>query len=432
MPVYQTQPQEDKLPPGHSEESLHLLTSALEAAANGIAITDTSGKILWVNHAFSTLTGYAFDEVVGGNPRVLKSGAHDQNFYQTLWETVTSGRVWQSEIINRRKDGTHYHEEMTITPVKDEANQVTHFIAVKHNVSARKQAEAERAQMEVQLRHAQKMESIGQLAAGIAHEINTPIQYVGDNVRFLEESFKDLGRLLAAQQLALASDGDAGSRETARTDARQIAQQVDLEYLLREVPTAIQQTLDGIDRVSRIVRAMKEFSHPGARDKAPSDLNKIIENTVIVARNEWKYVATMKLELDPALPLVSCIQGDIGQVVLNLVINAAHAIEGRPQKSDQGVIQISTSRDRDRAVIQVSDTGTGIPEPIRERIFDPFFTTKEVGQGTGQGLALVHAAVVDKHGGEISFATEEGVGTTFTVRLPFSNGSAKASVITSP
>jgi signal transduction histidine kinase len=191
-------------------------------------------------------------------------------------------------------------------------------------------------------------------------------------------------------------------------------------YLAEEIPKAIEQSLEGIERISKIVRSMKEFSHPGTYDKVAIDINRAIENTVTVARSEWKYVAEMMTEYDPSLPLVPCLPGDFNQVILNLIINATHAVSdivGDGSKG-KGAIKVSTHHQGNWAEIRISDTGPGIPEEIRSKIFDPFFTTKEVGKGTGQGLAISHSVIVDKHKGTLDFETEAGKGTTFIIRLP--------------
>jgi PAS domain S-box-containing protein len=280
----------------------------------------------------------------------------------------------------------------------------------------------ERHAVDDQLRSAQKMEAIGQLAAGIAHEINTPIQYVGDNTQFLKDSWNQVTSTLeVAQKLSdtIKTGGD-GASVCAAFDAS--VKSSDLSYLREEVPKAIDQTLDGVERVAKIVRAMKEFSHPGSEDKQAVDLNKAVEATVTIARNEWKYVADVELKLDRDLPLVMCLAGEINQVLLNLLVNAAHAIAEAQQKTgkDRGTITISTLRDGSWMELRIQDSGTGIPEHIRDKVFDPFFTTKEVGKGTGQGLTLAQTVVVKKHSGKIWFESGPEIGTTFFVRLPLS------------
>jgi signal transduction histidine kinase len=278
--------------------------------------------------------------------------------------------------------------------------------------------------LELQLAQAQKLESIGQLAAGIAHEINTPTQYVGDNLEFLQYAFEDFSRVCEICDGVLAAA--KGSSLTGATIADMEAKLADInvEYLRVQVPKAIQQSLDGVKRVASIVRAMKEFSHPGTGEKARIDLNAAIESTVTVSRNEWKYVADVVTEYDAGLPYVNCLPGELNQVILNVIVNAAHAIGdvvGSGSKG-KGKITIRTRRDGDFAEIAISDTGSGIPENIRGRIFDPFFTTKHVGRGTGQGLAIAHNVVVERHGGYITFKTEVGQGTTFFIRLPIEGG----------
>jgi signal transduction histidine kinase len=281
--------------------------------------------------------------------------------------------------------------------------------------------------MEIQLRHAQKLESIGQLAAGIAHEINTPTQFIGDNLHFMQDVFKDLGSLLGQyNQLLQAARSQSFARGLAEEIEKTI-QTMDLANLEEELPKSINQALSGVQRVAKIVQAMKDFSHPGTDSKIPVDLNRAIESTLTVCRNEWKYVADLQTDFDSSLPLISCLPGEFNQVILNIVVNAAHAIADKVGNSGKGVIKVETRRLDDGVEIRISDTGTGIPEAVRGRIFDPFFTTKEVGRGTGQGLAIARSVVVDKHQGEIFFETVTGQGTTFVIRLPQgknNNGSA--------
>ncbi len=340
--------------------------------------------------------------------------------WMKIIETISSCREENRAItINdfkyRRPDGKDGFLNLTINPYVDENPILSGFLIMGEDVTERKLLES-------QLSQAQKMESIGQLAAGIAHEINTPTQYIGDNTYFLKEAFEDINKFL--KSFLEASQGEECSLQS----LREMARELDLDYLCEEIPPAIQQTLDGVAQVSKIVRAIKEFSHPGVEEKMPVDLNKSLENTVIVARNEWKYVAEVETDFDPELPLVYCLPGELNQVFLNVIVNAAHAIadvvgEGGAQK---GKIHISTRRDGDWVEVRISDSGIGIPREIQNRIFDPFFTTKEVGKGTGQGLSIAHAVVTKKHGGTIHFESESGKGTTFVIRLPIhmENGDA--------
>ena len=295
------------------------------------------------------------------------------------------------------------------------------------DITAQKQARQERNLMEAHLRQAQKLESVGQLAAGIAHEINTPIQYIGDNIRFVLESCTELcARLGECPQLATAVQSHSATAEMLAT-VETISRTADLEYLSREIPAAARQSLEGVKHVAKIVHAMKEFSHPGSTEKVPVDLNHAIETTLTVTRNEWKYIAEAVAELAPDLPPVPCLPGEFNQVILNLIVNAAHAIGDvvKNVEGTKGTIKIVTRLAGPWAEIAISDTGAGIPEGIRHRIFEPFFTTKEVGRGTGQGLAIARSTIVKKHDGELFFESTVGKGTTFTIRLPVATPPAK-------
>ena len=288
------------------------------------------------------------------------------------------------------------------------------------DVSGYKEMEGALRTSQAQLQHAQKLESIGQLAAGIAHEINTPTQYISDNTAFLKKAF---GRLLDALQSCqpLVETLNQDTPDPAvLAHAQQTFKTAKLDYLLKQVPRALDQSLAGLERVAGIVGAMKEFSHPSQGQKELVNLRQTIETTLMVARSEWKYVAELVTEFDEALPAVPCLRDEFNQVILNLVVNAAHAIAAVPGTASgtKGTITVTTQRAGDWAEIRISDTGTGIPEDIREKIFDPFFTTKEVGKGTGQGLAIAYSAIVDKHAGRIEVESEVGRGTTFILQLP--------------
>ena len=683
-----------------SREDERIRGAALAAAADAIAILDAAGKILWINAAFTRLTGYGLDEVHGHSLRVLRTRRQNHAFYGGLWETVRSGTPWSGELVNRRKDGTTYHEYQTIAPVTDAYGDVGHFIVFKQDVTAKVLAErtirerearlsalfrgvpdavviaddtgriesvnpaaerifgyapgellgrnardltppelrpmhdgfirryietgvphvigigreaeavrkdgsrfpielsisdirtpgklmftaivrdvtqrraqeaelwrlyeeverrveertrdlsakseelarevAERRQAEVAVREgemllmsillgigaafiiidqetgrfaganavaadmlglelsgldgqecrtalaplgeqttaaicvdnhggyaettirnrdgdvipvarhvlpiriddkphlaviffditerrnlerqlgiAQRLESIGQLASGIAHEINTPIQYVGDSLRFIREAHTDLEGLLRAEEEltnACGADGDHADLVQRVAQARDAA---DYDFLRDELPRAFQRAEEGVDRVATIVRAMKSFSHPGTEDKKAVDLNEAVETTVTVARNEWKYVAEVVTDLDPGRPEVLGFSSDLKQVILNMIVNSAHAIADKVQGTDrQGTITLTTRNADGMVELRIADTGTGIPEAVQDKVFNPFFTTKEVGKGTGQGLAIVHDIIVGKHEGSITLDSVPGEGTTFTIRLP--------------
>lgn len=321
---------------------------------------------------------------------------------------------------------TRKHAEKKLA---DHRDTLEHMVSVRTSeleleIVERKQAMDNLTKTKLQLVQSEKLAGIGQLAAGIAHEINTPVQYIADNVRFFQESFNDIDTHLHEcdqllehpEEIQLASFVEKVEKSK---------QDVDLEYIREEVPKAIDQTLDGIAHVAKIVLSMKQFSHPGTKEMIAVNINEAIESTIIVSSNEWKYLANMETELDAGLPLVLCFPGELNQVILNIIINAAHAIgESSAQEEDKkGLIRIQTRKQKNHVEISIHDTGPGIPEEIQNKIFDPFFTTKEVGKGTGQGLAISWSVIVDKHDGEIWFETSKN-GTSFFVKLPVTNESA--------
>ena len=265
---------------------------------------------------------------------------------------------------------------------------------------------------------AERLASTGRLAAGIAHEINTPTQFVGDSVRFLRDALSAVGPLLDSYRKLHEAAVDAGFAPELVRDASRAEEDADPAYLLDEVPKAIDRAIEGVGRIADIVRAMKEFAHPGRKEKSAADLNRALESTLTVARNEIKYVADVETDLG-SIPTVMCHLGDLNQVFLNLLVNAAHAIRDVVGESGaRGTITVATRHESDHVVVSITDTGCGIPEGVRDRVFEPFFTTKEVGTGTGQGLAIARSIVEERHGGTIDFVTRVGTGTTFRVRLP--------------
>ena len=390
------------------EDALRQLSVAVEQSPVSVLITDIKGGITYVNRRFTQCTGYSYEEVIGQNPRLLKSGHTSPEQYRHLWNTIIRGEAWRGELRNKKKNGELYWESVVISPIRTSTGETSHFLAVKEDITDRKIAENHS-------RQTQKLEAIGQLAAGIAHEINTPIQFVGDNLRFIRHAWSGLDSLIAFSE-SLSECSLAGD---AFQQLRRILQEADSAYLRSEIPRALDQSLEGAGRVANIVRAMKEFSHPGSDEKQPADINHAILTTLTVSRNEWKYVAEIETILQPDLQMVPCHIGELNQVLLNLLINSAQAIaEVVGDSSKKGLIRIRTQQDTQFTTITVQDTGSGIPQEIQSRIFDPFFTTKGVGRGTGQGLSLAHTSIVKKHGGKIWFDSEVSKGTTFFIQLP--------------
>jgi signal transduction histidine kinase len=256
------------------------------------------------------------------------------------------------------------------------------------------------------------------LAAGIAHEINTPIQFVTDNIQFVTESTAQM--LTALTEIHDAAGLEQTDDDTLRIRSRGAIEGLDLEFLREEVPGALRDSRDGLRRVGQIVRAMKDYAHPGL-SLGDVDINRAIESTVQVCRNEWKYVAKVELDLDPRAGVVPAYEGELKQVVLNMVVNAAQAIADDPRPrsgTSLGLIRIATRRTASDFVITITDDGPGMTPQVRDRVFNPFFTTKQVGKGTGQGLSLAHAVIVTKHRGRIDLVTAPGQGATFTLQLP--------------
>ena len=258
----------------------------------------------------------------------------------------------------------------------------------------------QRMELETQLVHAQKMEAVGQLASGIAHEINSPSQFANDNILFLKDAVE--GFIAEIDRAENAPD------------------EKEMDFLKENAPQAVEQAKEGIGRITTIVKSMKNFAYRDATsEKKPNDLNQAIRSTAVVATNEWKYHAELEMNLDETLPMVPCNIGEINQVVLNLIVNGAHAIRDRFEDGQKGTLIVATNHypEKDCVVISITDNGGGIPEDVQARIFEPFFTTKEVGVGTGQGLAIAHNVVVKSHGGQIWFDSKPGEGTTFYISL---------------
>jgi signal transduction histidine kinase len=275
----------------------------------------------------------------------------------------------------------------------------------------------ERERMGIELRLAQKLESVGRLAAGIAHEINTPIQYIGDSVLFIESACRDLESLRAVYGDALHGIGEHDAARAALQRVKETEETLDLAFLQTEIPKAFARTMEGVGRVASIVRAMKEFAHPDSAEQNPADLNHAIQTTLLVAHNEYKYTAQIETRLGE-MPAVMCNVGELNQVFLNLIVNAAHTIAESGKDAETGRITITTGASGAHVEIDVMDNGCGIPAENLEKIFDPFFTTKPVGRGTGQGLAITRAIVTEKHAGAIAVHSEVGSGTRFSLRLP--------------
>ncbi len=410
---------------------------AINATTSGITIIDVlkpGQPIIYVNEAVARRTGYAAEELLGRDGFSLFKDAKPAVVVQVR-EAMAAGAEARVEVRAHRKDGTEYWVGMFLGPVRDSGGRITHYIAVSADITARLEAERKRQELQRQLDHqmqerermalelklSQKLESVGRLAAGIAHEINTPIQYVSDSAHFLRSAVADLDQLLAVYHQQIHSLTHSGQGANVLAQIRAAESAADLEFMRKEMPRAFDRLLEGVERVTRIVRAMKEFAHPDDEEHSPADLNHALETTLMVAHNEYKYVAAVSTQFGE-IPPVKCNIGELNQVFLNIIVNAAHAIAEARRES--GLIRITTAPDGAYVQIAFEDNGCGIPQEHIDKIYDPFFTTKEVGKGTGQGLAISRSIVVDRHGGTIEVNSTVGEGTRFKVRLPVAGRSA--------
>jgi two-component system, NtrC family, sensor kinase len=380
-----------------------------ENATDIVYTTDLEGGFTSLNRAGQESFAYSLDEAI------------QLTIWQVVapssWETVRQARARllageqhvKVEVETVSKDGRRLLLEVMPRLIFKDGSPIG-VQGISRDVTRRHHAEME-------LRNAQKLESVGRLAAGIAHEINTPVQFIGDNVRFLRDSFASIQSILACYRELRDAAASSQTAPELLAEVHRAEEESDCAYLLKEIPTALTQTLDGVERVATIVRAMKEFAHPEDKEMAAADLNRALQSTMTVARNELKYVADLESDFGE-LPLVVCNVSDLNQVFLNLLVNAAHAIADVVKDGEKGRITVHTASEGNMVLISISDTGCGIPEAIRSKIYDPFFTTKEVGRGTGQGLAIARSVIVKRHKGTLTFDSEIGKGTTFYIRLP--------------
>jgi PAS domain S-box-containing protein len=407
-----------------AEAELRQIHTAIEEAMEAIIITDLEGRATYMNRAFTDILGYTFQDLSRKNIYSIyvddeKSLEEERNSFLAL-HTEDKWKGWQCKTHVSKANGQIISALIRATPIPDKNDIPVGMLFIITDMSIHEKEENEKKQLQLQLTQSQKLESIGQLAAGIAHEINTPTQFVGDNTNFLKDSFQGIVKILDAHQELLEKQKEDKSNSELIAKIEKLIEEEDIEYLKEEIPEALDQSLNGIKRISDIVLAMKEFSHPSADEKKAVDINKAIENTLTVSRNEWKYVADLETEYSDQSPMVNCLPGELNQVFLNMFVNAAHSIAdaNKEKSSSKGVLKVKTERSDTYFKISISDTGTGIPEEIRPRIFDMFFTTKGVGKGTGQGLALAYDVIVNKHGGRLTFDSEVGKGTTFHIELP--------------
>ena len=396
-----------------SWESPSRLESLLEYAPAIIIAVDPQGDIQYINRV---LPQYSKQAVLGSHWSDYLPPSHRSEMSDALEAVLADGVSRTYEVPILGPDGTHLWFSSQIGPIRDGEN-IVGAVIVSQDVTEWKRAQNE-------LLAARRLAVLGTMAAGVAHEINTPVQYLGDSLRFLRDAGDDLLKLIECLHTLRAAVEAGTPVEEAIAKAREAEEEADLPFLVENIPAACERCLDGLNRVATIVRSLKEFAHPSGKEMAVADLNRAIASTLTIAANEYKYVAEVVADYGELPPMV-CHIGEINQVVLNIVVNAAHAIaDARKDGDPKGTITVRTRQDGDHVVLSIGDTGGGIPASIQGRIFDPFFTTKEVGRGTGQGLAIAWTIVKEQHGGDLTFQTVEGKGTTFFIRLPIAGKAA--------
>ncbi|HEU4655395.1 MAG TPA: ATP-binding protein [Steroidobacteraceae bacterium] len=418
-----------------------MLRTVIDTLPDFIYMKDKDGRFLLANAFCCEAMGATLESLLGKTDFEFYPQELAKTFHDDEQAVVRSGE----SLLGRQEDlVTHDGRALTILtskiPLKNDAGAIIGLIGIGRDITGRVRAERqvqaaqdeaqaemrERERMAIDLRLAQKLESVGRLAAGLAHEINTPIQYIGDSVHFIRTAFDDLVMLFESYRAAAHKfSEDTGDNACAKS-LLELEAQCDLEFLRAEMPRAIERTLEGTQRVAGIVRAMKEFAHPDTNEHKPADINHALQTTLTVAHSEYRYAAHVDTDFD-ALPEVFCNIGELNQVFLNLVVNSAHAIVDAGRDASTGIIKISTRSAADGIQICFEDNGCGIPQQHLDKIFDPFFTTKEVGRGTGQGLAIARSIIVDKHRGHIDVTSEVGVGTRFVITLPL-EGAQRAKV----
>jgi len=397
------------------EESARREKDILEHMADGLLTMDPSGVIESVNSAAISMFGYTKNELIGKNIEVLMDSDKVKHLNVTPLDITLLndlGKTFVTEGIH--KESGHFPIEINVSKISATSQHNSVFNCVVRNIT-------KRVQLENQLRQAQKLESIGQLSAGIAHEINTPTQYVSDNTMFLNAAFDSCLKIINGTKALIDKDlSDITEQEL--SVIRKVYEDNDMEFVAAEIPLAITQSIDGLDRVKNIIGAMKSFSHSNQGEVSLVDIEEAISSTITVSRSEWRYVAKLSADYAENLPQIKCLRDEFNQVILNFIVNAAHAIEGKYGKESEalGSITIAVTAVDEHIQIIIGDDGTGMPENVKNRIFDPFFTTKDVGKGTGQGLSMAYSVIVEKHKGTIAVESEVNVGTQFIITIPIS------------
>ncbi|MFY2508307.1 MHYT domain-containing protein [Vibrio pectenicida] len=384
----------------------------INSLADGLIIIDGENKVESINKMGIQIFGYEGDEIKGVPVEILMPSFDKQSVEETsaLDHELRSGLMFKG----KKKNNQLFPIEVSLSVLAGVNEDSKYFSCVVRDITSR-------LEQEKVIRQSQKLESMGQLAAGIAHEINTPTQYVSDNTNFLKSSFGTFLNIVTELKQVDQTHPTAQPKQEA-INLNKLLEKHDFDFIAEEIPLAIDQSLEGLNRISKIVHAMKSFTHSGHGEVQQVDILEAIESTITIARSEWRYVANVETDFAPSTPKIPCRRDEFNQVILNFIINAAHAIEEKykGQDSQLGSIKISVFPETHYVIIKIEDNGIGIPDNIIDNIFDPFFTTKDVGKGTGQGLNLAYSCIVEHHKGVIHTETQVGQGTTFTIKLPIS------------
>lgn len=410
-----------------------LLRTMIDLVPVNIFAKDMQSRFLAANTMVARGMGTTPDSLLGKTDFDFFPAEMAQKFFDDEQVIIKSGQalIDREEMALDQTTCSKRTLSTTKVPLRDGTGNIIGVVGIGRDITVQRESERkqqelqqnlmdeikERERIALELQLAQKLESVGRLAAGVAHEINTPIQFVNDSLYFLRSAFYDINKLLIAYSSALKNLAGGTSLDSCLKAIEGAAAAADLEFLQDEIPKAFERTLDGANRVASIVRAIKEFAHPDTNVHSPADINHAIETTLIVASNEYKYVAKVTTDF-AVLPEVTCNIGELNQVFLNMIVNAAHAIQDSGKDSSIGIISIHTAVVDDTVKITIGDNGCGIPQENLDKIYDPFFTTKEVGRGTGQGLAIARSIIIEKHGGSIRAQSAVGTGTQFTLCLP--------------
>lgn len=390
------------------------INAILKAVNQAVITIDDFGIIKDTNDATVNIFGYGKWDMIGENVKMLMPEPHRSFHDQYLLDFHTSGvrKVINQtrELEAQRADGSVFPMELTVIELSGDYGRKLYVGSIR-DISKRKKAE-------LQAHQASRLKAVGQLARGIAQEINTPVQFIGDNLRFLGGSSETLLSVIESQAAVIRAVGEGADLSESLDACQKLRDALDVDALVDEIQGATEQSIAGLKKVASIVLAMKEFSYPANKEKSRINLNRVIERTAVVCQNEWKEVADLTLDLAPVLPSPFGLEEELNHVSLTLLVNAAQSIAEKPGRSGLGRIEISSTSDDAHVIVRVADNGGGISSAAREHIFNPFFTTRDIGQGTGQGLSIAHDIIVNKHGGTITFDSVEGEGTTFTVKLP--------------